>query len=196
MNADELTLNLCLVHSSPPVHLLSAVRPKPGWPISTRDRPHLQDWQGKVSFMFSALFICIMSCFYALIVVVRHSTDPTNHYILYTFFKGKKKSLKIHLMCKVISSYSNNLSCSSTIFKMCPSYLYDWVSFPCLLFWRDTASHWRHQTISQTHISACLSARKFTLRSTWHQWFIWFNETKTTHLFHPCYFSQFKNWKY
>lgn len=34
--------------SSPPVHLLSPVWPKPGWPISTWDRPHLQDGQGKV----------------------------------------------------------------------------------------------------------------------------------------------------
>lgn len=44
---DGLLLILCV--SSPPVHLLSAVWPKPGWPISTWDRPHLQDGQGKVS---------------------------------------------------------------------------------------------------------------------------------------------------
>eukprot|EP00063_Salmo_salar_P093638 XP_014068473.1 PREDICTED: ubiquitin-conjugating enzyme E2 D2 isoform X1 [Salmo salar] len=33
---------------SSPVNLLSAVRPKPGRPLSTGDRPHLQDGQGKV----------------------------------------------------------------------------------------------------------------------------------------------------
>lgn len=37
---------------SSPLHLLPAVWPQSGRPLSTWDRPHLQDWQGKVSVLF------------------------------------------------------------------------------------------------------------------------------------------------
>lgn len=45
---------------SSPVYLLPAVWPEPGRPLSTRDRPHLQDWQGKVRlFVFFTNFLTL-----------------------------------------------------------------------------------------------------------------------------------------
>lgn len=70
---------LLCVHSSSPVYLLPAVWPKPGWPLSTRDRTHLQDGQGKVCCSLHDLFWC----FYAFstlwpIIWVSNGIEPIN----------------------------------------------------------------------------------------------------------------------
>lgn len=76
-----LYANVFLLLCSSPVHLLPAVWPQSGRPLSTWDRPHLQDWQGKVSVVLCSVHlpyglpyrcchavICISSCGIALIV--------------------------------------------------------------------------------------------------------------------------------